>query len=54
MEMTWRKVPASQLREPQILAEDFFKVLEKVKPSVSELEIKKCEEWTLQFGSEGA
>jgi vacuolar protein-sorting-associated protein 4 len=52
--MTWREVPAAKLREPQILAEDFFRVLEKVKPSVSELEINKCAEWTLQYGQEGA
>jgi vacuolar protein-sorting-associated protein 4 len=52
--MSWRKVPASKLLEPTVETEDFFKVLSKVKPSVSESEIVKCIEWTEEFGLEGA
>jgi vacuolar protein-sorting-associated protein 4 len=52
--MNWRKVDPSQLLEPPLSSDDFFKVLQGVKPSVSEVEIKKCHEWTQQFGLEGA
>jgi len=52
--MTWRQVSASKLREPQVLAEDFFKVLQKAKPSVSDADVIKCHDWTEKFGQEGA
>ncbi|KAH7357304.1 P-loop containing nucleoside triphosphate hydrolase protein [Rhexocercosporidium sp. MPI-PUGE-AT-0058] len=54
MPMSWRTVPASQLLEPDVEVEDFFTVLDKVKPTVSEEEIKKCSDWTELFGTEGA
>jgi vacuolar protein-sorting-associated protein 4 len=52
--MSWRKVPASKLLEPKVEVHDFYKVLERIKPTVSEEEIKKCSDWTDQFGTEGA
>lgn len=52
--MTWRNVPSSKLLEPVVLAEDFFNVLAKVKGSVSQDDIKKCQEWTEQYGMEGS
>jgi vacuolar protein-sorting-associated protein 4 len=52
--MNWRKVPASNLHEPTIKAQDFFVMLLKVKPSVNEMEIAKCVKWTEEFGLEGA
>jgi vacuolar protein-sorting-associated protein 4 len=52
--MTWRQVDASKLLEPTVQAEDFFTVLKGVKASVGEKDIKKCHEWTEQYGLEGA
>jgi len=52
--MTWKQVPTAKLREPDLTAADFFAVVTKVKPSVSAREIVRCQEWTQQFGSEGA
>lgn len=54
MQMNWRKVPASKLHEPTVEVDDFFTVLSKIKPSVSEGGVVKCVEWTKEFGLEGA
>ncbi|KAF8860909.1 AAA-domain-containing protein [Acephala macrosclerotiorum] len=54
MPMNWRQVPASKLQEPIVVADDFFEVLQSVKPTVSQDEIKKYLEWTEQFGMEGS
>ncbi len=52
--MTWKQVPAKQLKEPALAVGDFFKVLQGVKPTVGAEDIQKCHEWTAQFGLEGA
>jgi vacuolar protein-sorting-associated protein 4 len=52
--MTWRTVPTKQLHEPVLTREDFYTVLDTVKASVSQDDLKKYKEWTEQFGSEGA
>ncbi|OCK73780.1 AAA-domain-containing protein [Lepidopterella palustris CBS 459.81] len=52
--MTWRQVPADKLLEPSLLATDFYAVIKKVKPSVSEADIIKAKQWTQEFGQEGA
>ncbi|KAF2664631.1 AAA-domain-containing protein [Microthyrium microscopicum] len=52
--MTWKQVPPKKLREPAISTMDFFSVLSGVKASVGEEDILKCQEWTQQYGSEGA
>ncbi len=54
MEMTWKKVPAKQLKEPALAVADFFQVLQGVKPTVGPEEVRKCHEWTAQYGLEGA
>jgi vacuolar protein-sorting-associated protein 4 len=52
--MTWKKVPANKLREPPLTPEDLFVVMESVKPSVAHEELARYQEWTHQFGLEGA
>jgi vacuolar protein-sorting-associated protein 4 len=52
--MSWHDVPAHKLMEPPLLASDFFNVLQKIKPSVSEEDIQRSKEWTEEYGSEGA
>lgn len=52
--VTWRDVTMSMLKESDIVRENIFSVLEKVKASMMQGEISKYEEWTEQFGLEGA
>ncbi|CAK7199993.1 hypothetical protein SEUCBS139899_002681 [Sporothrix eucalyptigena] len=52
--MTWKDIPNGKARAPPLTLEDFFTAVSKVKPSVGENEIQRCEEWTAQFGLEGA
>jgi vacuolar protein-sorting-associated protein 4 len=52
--MSWRDVPRRMLKEPDVLVEDLYAVLEKAKPSVAQEDVDKCAEWTEKFGREGA
>jgi vacuolar protein-sorting-associated protein 4 len=54
VKMTFIDVPRGKLKAPIVQREDVFAVLRDVKASVSQEEIKKYDEWTKQFGSEGA
>jgi vacuolar protein-sorting-associated protein 4 len=54
MPMTWREVPNSRVKAPEVMREDVFAVLENAKASVSPKELWKYEEWTAEFGAEGA
>jgi vacuolar protein-sorting-associated protein 4 len=54
IKMTFIDVPRGKLKAPVVRREDIFAVLQDVKASVSQEEIKRCVEWTEQFGSEGA
>ena len=50
MAMSWRNVPKNQLKEPKCEAEDVYNALSRVKPSVSQEDIDKANEWTEMFG----
>ncbi len=52
--MTWKQVPAKQLKEPALSAHDVFEVALNTKPSVGKEEVQKCHQWTQQYGVEGA
>ncbi|KAK3348661.1 vacuolar protein sorting-associated protein VPS4 [Lasiosphaeria hispida] len=54
MEMTWEKVPSEDLLEPLVERKDFIKAIKSSRPTVSEVDLKRNEEWTHEFGSEGA
>jgi vacuolar protein-sorting-associated protein 4 len=54
MPMTWHVIPPEKLKEPSPMPEDFFTVLKHAKVSVGSEEIKKYDEWTKQYGLEGA
>ncbi len=54
MPMTWKQVPAKQLKEPALSAHDVFEVALNTKPSVGKEEVQKCHQWTQQYGVEGA
>ncbi|KAK1753243.1 vacuolar protein sorting-associated protein 4 [Echria macrotheca] len=54
IEMTWEKVASEELLEPLVGKQDFIKAIKSSRPTVSEIDLKKNEEWTHEFGSEGA
>jgi vacuolar protein-sorting-associated protein 4 len=54
LEMTWTDVDSEQLLEPPLLRKDFEKAIKGSRPTVSQEDIKRSEEWTAEFGSEGA
>lgn len=54
MEMNWTSVDGDQLLEPPLVLKDFVKAVHNSRPTVSGEDLKKNEEWTKEFGSEGA
>lgn len=53
-EMTWEDVNSEQLLEPTVEKKDFIRALRASRPTVSESDLRRNEEWTREFGSEGA
>lgn len=54
IEMTWEQVPSDELLEPFVDKKDFIKAIKASRPTVSGEDLKRNEEWTKEFGSEGA
>lgn len=54
LEMTWESVDSEALLEPLVEKKDFIKAIKSSRPTVSEVDLKRNEEWTREFGSEGA
>lgn len=54
MEMNWMQVDTEQLLEPPLQTKDFVKAIKASRPTVSGEDLNKNEEWTKEFGSEGA
>ena len=54
MEMSWTEVDSDKLLEPPLVLKDFVKAVKGARPTVSVDDIKRSEEWTKEFGSEGA
>lgn len=54
IEMSWTEVDSDALLEPPLLLKDFIKAVKSSRPTVSAEDIKRSEEWTAEFGSEGA
>lgn len=54
LEMTWEAVDSEALLEPLVEKKDFIKAIKSSRPTVSEVDLKRNEEWTREFGSEGA
>lgn len=53
-EMNWTEVDSDKLLEPPLQLKDFVKAVKGARPTVSQEDIKRSEEWTAEFGSEGA
>ncbi|KAL5354001.1 Vacuolar protein sorting-associated protein 4 [Pseudogymnoascus australis] len=54
IEMSWTEVDSDALLEPPLLLKDFVKAVKGSRPTVSLEDVKRNEEWTAEFGSEGA
>lgn len=54
IEMTWVDVDSEKLLEPPLVLKDFVKAVKSARPTVSAADLAKNEEWTAEFGSEGA
>jgi len=52
--MTWLDVSTDELLEPPLQVKDFVKAIKASRPTVSQGDLKRNEEWTAEFGSEGA
>jgi len=52
-EITWEQVDPEMLMEPPLTMKDFVKAVKNSRPTVSKEDIKKSDEWTRDFGSEG-
>jgi vacuolar protein-sorting-associated protein 4 len=53
-EMTWEKVASEDLLEPLVEKKDFIRAIKASRPTVSQVDLERNEEWTREFGSEGA
>ncbi|KAK6536391.1 Vacuolar protein sorting-associated protein 4 [Arthrobotrys megalospora] len=54
LEMTWVDVKSEDLAEPPLILKDFVKAVQSSRPTVSAEDVKRSNEWTAEFGSEGA
>ncbi len=54
LEMSWTQIESDQLLEPSLTLKDFVKAVKAARPTVSIEDLKRSEEWTKEFGSEGA
>ncbi|KAK5173082.1 Vacuolar protein sorting-associated protein 4 [Saxophila tyrrhenica] len=54
MEMNWMQVDTDKLLEPPLHVKDFIKAIKASRPTVAQADLKRNEEWTNEFGSEGA
>jgi len=52
--MSWTQVDSEQLLEPPLLLKDFQKAIKNSRPTVSQVDLERNAEWTMEFGSEGA
>ncbi|KAK2459760.1 hypothetical protein APHAL10511_008192 [Amanita phalloides] len=54
VEKTWSDIQSDELQEPPLKLNDFLKSLENVRPTVTEADIKRHDEWTRESGNDGA
>jgi len=54
VEMTWTEVDSDKMLEPPLALKDFVKAVKGARPTVSADDLKRNEDWTAEFGSEGA
>lgn len=50
VEKSWTEIESDELVEPPLKLQDFIKSLESTRPTVTEADIKRHEEWTKESG----
>lgn len=53
IEMSLFDIPAGLLKPPDLVVDDFLKVLRNARPTVGKEDLVRVEEWTSQYGQEG-
>jgi len=53
-EMKWTDLEGEDLQEPELKVQHFIRAVKSLRPSVSKDDIDRSDEWTREFGSEGA
>ncbi|OHT05299.1 ATPase, AAA family protein [Tritrichomonas foetus] len=53
VKMTWKEIDPKKLQPPLVNVNDFMYSLQNVRPSVSQGDLKRYEDWTKEFGQEG-
>ncbi|PFH48218.1 hypothetical protein AMATHDRAFT_66050 [Amanita thiersii Skay4041] len=54
IEKTWDDIESDELLEPPLRLNDFLKSLDSVRPTVTETDIKRHDDWTRESGNDGA
>ncbi|KIJ21278.1 hypothetical protein PAXINDRAFT_94923 [Paxillus involutus ATCC 200175] len=54
VEKSWSEIESDELVEPQLRLQDFIKSLESTRPTVTEADIKRHDDWTKESGNDGA
>ncbi|KAG1775036.1 P-loop containing nucleoside triphosphate hydrolase protein [Suillus placidus] len=54
VEKTWSDIDSDELVEPPLRLADFIKSLDNVRPTVTEADIKRHDDWTKESGNDGA
>lgn len=54
IEMSWMDIDTDALLEPPLQVKDFIKAIKASRPTVSGEDLHRNEDWTKEFGSEGA
>ncbi|KAH9487275.1 Vacuolar protein sorting-associated protein 4 [Psilocybe cubensis] len=54
VEKTWSDIESNELVEPPLKVTDFLKSLESTRPTVTEADIQKHDQWTKESGNDGA
>ena len=53
-ETNWMDIEAEKLQEPPLVLKDFVNAIKASRPTVSRADLERSQEWTAEFGSEGA
>lgn len=54
VEKSWNEIESDELQEPPLKLADFLKSLENIRPTVTESDIRRHDEWTKESGNDGA
>ncbi|KAI9462736.1 P-loop containing nucleoside triphosphate hydrolase protein [Boletus coccyginus] len=54
VEKSWSEIESDELVEPPLKLQDFIKSLESTRPTVTEADIKRHDDWTKESGNDGA